>query len=160
MKGFAPAAAGGATATFKPDEATILVDLVTQLADIVEHRGPPGSDPALDRLLPDAYRNSPADADEFRRFTEVDLADAKVRNALLVASALSAPPMRRGIPVVLDAAAADAWLRTLTDLRLTLGARLGVQPDGGIPFGEDAATHAVYDWLGYLQQTLVTAVDR
>ena len=151
---------GGAIAHFRVDEATALTGMVTQLADLVEHRGATGSDAAIDRLFPAAYRESDEYSDEFRRFTEGDLADAKVRNAALVAETLRSPATRRGVRVELDAATAGAWLRTLTDLRLTLAERVGISRGGGVPDNADAATLAVYEWLGYLQETLVRAVDR
>jgi hypothetical protein len=60
----------------------------------------------------------------------------------------------------LDAGDIQAWLRTLTDLRLTLAARLQVERDGTLPDGSDEMTVAVYEWLGYLQENLLDAIDR
>jgi hypothetical protein len=155
MSGFTRASVGVSTAHFSTEEARILSDLVSQLAELVENRGAPGSDPALDRLLPSGYRDSDENAAEFRRFTEPDLADAKVRNARVVLDALSSPAKHRKLVVDLDRSGIGAWLRTLTDLRLTLGARLGVERDGTMPVDVDAMTVAIYEWLGYLQESLV-----
>jgi hypothetical protein len=120
---------------------------------------PPGSDPALDRLLPAGYRDSVDDAAEFRRFTEEDLAAAKVRNARSVLDTLGA--FTHGTEAApLGTAEVHAWLRTLTDLRLTLAARLDVKRDGSLPKDADEMTVAVYEWLGYLQESLIDAFDR
>jgi hypothetical protein len=148
------------TATFSSDESRILSDLVGQLLELVDNRGAPGSDPALDRLLPAGYRDSAADAAEFRRFTESDLADGKVRNARAVLDALSSPARHRKLVVELNREGVGAWLRTLTDLRLTLGARLAVERDGSIPLDADSMTVAIYEWLGYLQESLVDTTGR
>lgn len=155
MSGFTRVSAGISTANFSTEEARILSDLVGQLADLVENRGAPGSDPALDRLLPAGYRDSEENAEEFRRFTETDLAEAKVRNARIVLDDLSSPAKHRKLVVDLDRNGIGAWLRTLTDLRLTLGSRLAVERDGSMPPDADAMTVAIYEWLGYLQESLV-----
>jgi hypothetical protein len=156
---FEAAPEGGATARFAPGEVRILTNLAGQLVELVETRAEHGNDPAITRLLPDGYRENAEDAAEFRRFTEGDLADGKMRNAHTVLDSLSAPAHWRRVHVTLDAQGVAAWLRTLTDLRLTLAARLGVQPDGTLPPGSDAMTRTVYNWLGYLQESLVEAID-
>jgi hypothetical protein len=156
---FEAAPNGGASARFAPGEVRILSDLTRQLADLVEHRADHTADAAIARLLPDGYRENAEDAAEFRRYTEADLADGKVRNARTVLQSLAVPARRRRVHVNLDAAGVGSWLRTLTDLRLTLAARLGVERDGSMPPGTSAMTRAIYEWLGYLQETLVEAID-
>jgi hypothetical protein len=163
MSGFVRDATGAIAARFEPQEASILTDLAGQLAELVEDRGAPGSDPALDRLLPDGYRESAVDAAEFRRFTESDLARQKVRNARTVIDSLtgdSAAPNSATAATALGESDIAAWLRTLTDLRLTLAARLAVERDGSMPEDADEMTAAVYEWLGYLQESLLDAIDR
>ena len=68
------------------------------------------------------------------------------------------------IDVELDEATALVWLRSLTDLRLALGTRLEVEEGDeeywySLP-DEDprAQAHHIYEWLGFLQETLVHAV--
>ncbi|MFO7690065.1 MAG: DUF2017 family protein [Cryobacterium sp.] len=65
------------------------------------------------------------------------------------------------VMIALTAAAAHTWLRTLTDLRLTLGERLQVSPDGTPQLrGDDAEfLGGLYDWLGMVQESLVHAID-
>jgi hypothetical protein len=68
------------------------------------------------------------------------------------------------IDVELDPPAAEVWLRSFTDLRLALATRLGVE-EGDDAFwhslpDEDprAQAHDIYEWVGYLQETLVEAM--
>ena len=59
----------------------------------------------------------------------------------------------------------QAWLRSLTDVRLSLAVRLGIETDEDAMLlhqSDDEATLAMaelYDWLGYVQETLVTALS-
>jgi hypothetical protein len=117
-------------------------------------------DPALARLLPDAYREDPEAASEHRHLTERGLVDRKVQNARRVGADLESD--RSPVVVRLDEASVQAWLRTLTDLRLTLAARLEIVEDGDegqVNDEADAAMLTIYDWLGYLQGSLVECVS-
>ena len=130
-------------------------------------------DPVLARLFPTAYQHDEESASEFRRFTEGSLRDGKAANAALIIDQLE----EAGLPeeleedglwfdIELDAAQAVAWLRSFTDLRLALATRLGVE-EGDEDYwhrlpDDDPRTqvHDIYEWLGYLQETLVSAVSR
>ena len=121
-------------------------------------------DPALARLLPDAYGDDLGDggaaASEFRRYTEADLRAGKRANATAVLATL-APLDGRGGRLVLDRDEADAWLGCLNDLRLVLGTRLGVTEETEQdPRSEDPRAQAlqVYGWLGWLQETLLASI--
>jgi len=69
-----------------------------------------------------------------------------------------------GVDVELDAAGVDVWLRCLTDVRLALGTRLEVDEDDEVRWellGDDdpaKAMHDVYDWLGFVQETLLRSL--
>ncbi len=89
--------------------------------------GEPPTDPALARLLPDAYSADPGAAAEYRRFTEGDLLAAKRANAGVVLAGL-AEAERHGA-IRLDGETVNFWLMALNDLRLVLGNRLDVQED-------------------------------
>jgi hypothetical protein len=137
----------------------------------------PPDDPVLRRLLPDAYRDDSGEAAEFRRFTERSLTSAKVANAETVLATLKDAGLdettfdeenaenQESLEVELDAEAVQAWLRTLTDVRLSLAVRLGIESDEDAMLlhqSEDEAVLAMaelYDWLGYVQETLVTALS-
>ncbi len=65
----------------------------------------------------------------------------------------------------LDPADVQAWLRSLTDIRLSIAVRLGIDSEAdqlALAEGDDPAVSTmvdVYDWLGYVQETLVGALD-
>lgn len=116
-------------------------------------------DPVLARLLPDGYREDPEAARELRRLTEGTLRGEKVRNARVVLGML---PAAGGTVALDDDEVIDVWLRALNDVRLALGTRLGVSEEMDLaaevesdPDSSRAYSLVVYDWLGYLQDTLV-----
>jgi len=120
----------------------------------------PPDDPVLARLLPDAYRDDAEAAGEFRRFTEQELRSGKVAAAQTVLDTL--PP--DGGRIELTEPDAQVWLRALNDVRLVLGVRLDITEDTAQrsqdldPADPRAAYLWVYDWLTYLQETLVRAL--
>ena len=121
----------------------------------------PPEDPALARLLPDAYGDDAAAATEFRRYTEGDLRAGKRANASALLASL-APLVGQGGRLVLDRDEADAWLGCLNDLRLVLGTRLEVTEETELVVDDDdPRAHAVqvYGWLGWLQESLLSCVD-
>jgi hypothetical protein len=129
---------------------------------------PASDDPILGRLLPDAYRDDPGAAGEFRRLTDGDLRATKraalqrILDDVAEAGGLAA---ERDLRLDLDEAAASAWLQALTDVRLALGVRLDVREDsvadreGLVPGTPREAELAVYDWLTWLQDAIVRAVS-
>jgi len=121
-------------------------------------------DPALRRLFPDAYPHDAAASSDFRRFTDHELRATKVRDAQTVLSALAATEAGAR-PVQITRAEVDPWLRTFTAVRLALATRLGITDAEGAEelaqLAEDdprAFLASVYDWLGFAQETLVTAL--
>lgn len=165
-------------ARFTTDEIAIIQSLTAQLISMlvgrsdqaVESEDPlaarvgiggmstPPVDPALARLLPDAYRGDDEAASDYRRFTEVSLTERKIANARAVALSLTGTPqaLRRTVMVTLDDDAVNSWLRTLTDLRLVLAERLDITSDDDTGSGDETMT-MIYDWLGYLQGSLLEA---
>lgn len=129
-------------------------------------------DPVLARLFPTAYPDDEEAAGEFRRFTEGTLRDSKAQAASLIIDTLEEaglPPELSEdglhIDVELDPEQAVSWLKSFTDVRLALATRLGVE-EGDDDFwlalsDEDPRTHVhdIYDWVGYLQETLVEALS-
>lgn len=118
-------------------------------------------DPVLARLLPDAYRDDPEAAGEFRRFTESGLRSAKVAAARTLLATLPAG----GGKVKLSSEQAEAWLRSLNDVRLALGVRLGVTDDfdalsDGVATDDPRYAYIqIYQWLAYIQGSLVAALS-
>ena len=182
---------GGMTATFDPAEASVIANLAGQVIELLRDRngaqvtdtdplvselglgGPsqPPEDPVLQRLLPDAYRDNPEESGEFRRFTESALTSAKVANAETVLSTLAAGGLdltdesEMPVEVELGPDEVQAWLRSLTDIRLSLAVRLGIETEEDHMLLEKSPDQALvamgelYDWLGYVQETLVQALS-
>ncbi len=185
---FRRAAGGAVSASFLVVEVDLLRSLVAQLVDLFDHSdGKPGesdapdddplgldgprerpADPVLMRLFPDAYADDAEAAGDFRRYTERGLRSKKSADASIVLETLGSVDGQADddakTKIVLDSDQAAAWLRTLTDLRLALGTRLGVEQDDddrwdSMPVDDPRRyVHDIYDWLGWLQETLVRAV--
>jgi hypothetical protein len=171
--GFRAVRGGGVAIELDAGEASILRSLVVQILGLVQP-GPTGedpleralgigaaekpSDPVLARLFPSAYADDDKAASEFRRYTEATLRDGKRADAEIVLE--TAEPGR----VELTGEQAEAWLRALNDVRLALGVRLEVTEE----IHEELAdmreddprypAYVTYDWLTYLQDTLVRAL--
>ncbi|HLR83905.1 MAG TPA: DUF2017 domain-containing protein [Nocardioidaceae bacterium] len=191
MKPFRRRRRGGVFAEFDVHEAEMLVNLEAQLIELVSDRTGTGEasadplfaqldvdgprvapdDPVLARLFPDAYADDDESAGEFRRFTEPALASSKISNATAVMESLSAGGLKLDgseqtvstVEVELDDEAVQAWLRALTDVRLSVAVRLGIEgdDDAGAVDTEDegmAVMSDIYDWLGYVQESLVQAL--
>ena len=176
MTPFSKTESGAIVAGFSAVEADIIGDLAAQIAgmlvDLAGSRdvdplfdsvGIGGSstlddDPAIARLLPDAYGGDLEASRDFRRLTERGLARRKVTNAGVVIATLE----RGAGEVQLDEQEAQAWLRTLADIRLTIAARLGIEADGdeGATDGDSAAAlHDLYDWLAFVTESLLDALE-
>ncbi len=129
-------------------------------------------DPVLARLFPTAYSDNEEAASEFRRFTEGTLRDGKARAACTIIDTLEEGGLPEQltedglmIDVELDLEAAETWMRSFTDLRLALATRLGVEEgdeEYWLAMPDDdprSQAHDIYDWVGYLQETLVLALQ-
>ena len=116
-------------------------------------------DPALARLLPDAYTDDKAAATEYRRFTENDLLATKRANAGVVLAGLA--EAERNGAIRLDGETVHMWLMALNDLRLALGTRLDIAEDyeelidSLEPDDPRLPSFAIYEWLTNLQENLV-----
>jgi hypothetical protein len=190
-EGFQRTRRGGVVATFSGFEADLIRSLASQLVELLRNEtaepragtdpleelldftGPTSEpdDPVLARLFPNAYPDDEEAAGEFRRFTEGALRDGKAHNAVAVIDGLEEaglPPelSEEGlvVDVELDRHQALAWMKNLTDIRLALATRLGVEEGDEARWEslpeDDPRTHVhdIYIWLGYVQETLVDAL--
>lgn len=171
----------GVTARFDDGERVLLEELLGEVAELLDDGRPSESDPleamvaisedasrpadpALARLLPDAARDDAEAAAEFRRLTERGLRQRK-RDALSTALAT----LERPGPLRLDGAEAQAWLTALNDVRLVIAERLQLRTEADAerllaeademgPEDPRGWLSAVYDFLTWLQETLVGAL--
>jgi len=190
--GFQPRRRGGAIATFSGFEADLLRSLASQLIELLRNEaavpatevdpfealldfsGPTREpeDPVLARLFPSAYRDDDEAAGEFRRYTETQLRTGKAGTAGTVIDMLEEaglPPELDEdgltIDIELDRSQALAWMKTITDMRLALATRLGIEEGDEEMWDElpeeDPRTHVhdIYDWLAFLQETLVRSLE-
>ena len=155
-------------------EVALLQSLARQLQDLVGPRDDPDADPlfamvgidpvaqtpddpALRRLLPDAYLDDEDAAGQFRRFTERDLRESKAANARLVDAQLA----EEGGEVTISGDSIAAWLGFLNDTRLTIGTRLEISEENhdelaDLPDSDPrSGLFQVYDWLTFLQESIV-----
>jgi hypothetical protein len=191
-EGFQRRRRGGVVATFTGFEADLLRSLASQLVELLRNEratpkeedpleqlmdfsGPTTEpdDPVLARLFPTAYPHDEEAAAEFRRFTEGTLRDNKASAAVLLIETLEEAGLPEAlgeeeitVDVELDHELALTWMKSLTDVRLALGTRLGVEQDDeelwlAVP-DDDPRAHVydIYQWVGYLQETLVAALSR
>ena len=174
MRPFERDAAGTVTASFSALERELLSDLATEVCELLGEgsrlsddrmfaatgiggNDGPSDDPALARLLPDAYADDAAASQEFRHLTERSLADRKISNARRVIASLG-----QRDEVAIDPDDQQAWLRTLTDIRLIIASRLGIETDddtGRAESDADMMMRDVYDWLAMVQGTLIEAIE-
>jgi len=121
-------------------------------------------DPVLRRLFPNAYPHDEAASADFRRFTERDLRGKKVDDAQVVLRDL-ARTAGGAQDLRIDPADAQAWLRTLTGVRIAVATRLGItdaesaEELNQLP-EEDPRSYmmSVYEWLGFAQETLLATL--
>jgi hypothetical protein len=166
-----------------PDEAFVLGVLAAQVVALLEPEEEPGDgdplvsivglsdpaapverpdDPALLRLLPDGYGDA-TEAGEFRRLTEADLRRGKTEALRTLAHDVAADG-ENGVTLSLSPEEAEVWLGGLNDIRLVLGTRLEVTEDLAElvermgPDDPRLPQLQVYDWLGWLQESLIRAM--
>lgn len=126
-------------------------------------------DPGIARLTPNAY---PEDADasaEFSAATHDEILDRRTADAAVVRNGLT-PFLTTAAKdlaedealaprdVVIASSEIDAWLRTLTALRLVIATRLDITADDDDHDLEDPR-FGVYDWLGFRLDGLITLAD-
>jgi hypothetical protein len=164
----------GGKLTLKLDDAElgVLSQLFEQMAELLEHpESEAGADPlakmlnmsgstqisedpALARLFPDGYSDDEHASADFRRFTEQDLRAQKLAALTTVRDSLSDWTGKSSI----TAQQAQDWLKAINDLRLVLGTRLEITDEVEMDFEADEPGIHLYNYLTYLQGTLIDAL--
>jgi hypothetical protein len=135
-------------------------DPLQELTGIRTGNTAPPQDATMRRLLPDFVSESAGgDTGEMSNSTlrslhEPEIIDAKIAAAQQLLDTV--PP--DGGRVELTESDAAAWITAVNDMRLSLGAMLGISPDfpARLPAGHPMATHLdVYQWLTVLLEYLV-----
>jgi hypothetical protein len=156
MENFTPRG-DGAVLRLDEDEAGALRRLVADMRSLLQHDD--RSDPALERLYPDAYED-PDQERSYRELVEGQLQEGKTRALEAMAASLTGDA---SVEVELDPEQIQSWLTGLTDLRLTLGVRLGVSEDLTHeeidPEDPQAFSWSLLHWLGWLQEQLLELID-
>ena len=178
-------ATGDLTVALSNDELHILINLVEQLLELLGERNfahhyqsddpfaqlmaaqlmnmeplSAPEDPVLNRLLPNAYAD-PEAADEFRKYTEPRLRQIKQQHLMYLREQLVFP-VDHELPKA-DIAVTDPtqWLIAINDLRIALAVRLDISQDGFEKYelmkdsDPQKHLHAVYYWLGGIQESLI-----
>jgi len=150
-------------------EAAHLAGLVTQFAELLEDADSAGGDPAIARLVPDAYAGDAAAAREFRELTESDLLERRRQDAGIVLSTLSAAAalpedvaaddavLMELVELALDPETVQAWLRCLAAIRLVLATRLEIRSEDD--HDVEDPRFGIYEWLGYRLDGIVQAAS-
>jgi hypothetical protein len=142
--------AEGIAVEMSPEERMFLGDVLPLLAGI----GARGTDPAADRLMVPVYLNDPEANEEWWRLMGQDLDAARQADRAVFSKMVTGET-----PVVLDLEEADAVLRVLNEVRLALGARLGIEVAADHDdIGEES--RQVMDYLGWIQEELTTELTR
>jgi hypothetical protein len=137
-------------------ERQLLASLAAQLRGALEADTDAGGakDPTLRRLFPTAYPDDERRDLEYRSMVHDDLL-ARRRAALdTVEQTLEATR--------LDEDELLAWMGAVNDLRLVLGTRLDVSEETELvadPADPDAPVLAVYGYLGFLLESMVSALS-
>jgi hypothetical protein len=111
-------------------------------------------DAAVARLFPPAYADDPERDAEYRRMVHDDLMAEHLQALQVMEESIDA---RR-----LSEDQLTSWLGALNDLRLVLGTRLNVTEETYQeemdPGSSDAPAHALFFYLGWLEEQIVAAL--
>ncbi|GAB2525679.1 DUF2017 family protein [Paramicrobacterium agarici] len=156
-------------AQFEDIEVSVLTNLTEQLRSLIDGvaAGAAVDDAAGERLFPAAYTDDDEAAAEFRRFTVDELAQSKKADADAVLTTFrehGALPVQMGRTAVvrIDRELALQWMRSLTDLRLSLDSRIAEPTEELVAELSDddvESLRGMYDWLTFVQGTLIEAVE-
>lgn len=159
MPEFHPLRGGGVRLVLDADEARVLRGLAGELRSVLTGAGP-ADDPVVERLFPAAYED-PMEEETYRDLVGGDLEQEKIAGLEAIAAALENGD---DADLRLGSEDAESWLASLTDMRLALGTRLGVDEErmGARvdPKDPDAPALTILHWLGWVQEGILHALQR
>jgi hypothetical protein len=149
----------GVRIVLETEEAMLLSELADQV-DSVLLLGE-ADDPALGRLLPNAYPDDHDAAHDYTRYTRDSLVDGKRQAAQRVRDATAVEEHGGVVQIELDQSEAWGWLTFLTDLRLILAERVGIVDEDEADADEtrDDYLRAAYEWAGFVQGSMLEVLD-
>lgn len=133
-----------------PEERVFLGDVIPLLAGV----GLSDGDPAAERLRVPVYLDNPSANDEWWRLMGEDLDANRKADRAVFEKAISTDR-----PVSLDVEEANAMLRVLNEVRLALGARLGIDVEADHDSLPEQSRQA-FDYLGWIQEELTIELMR
>ena len=143
--------AGGFDIELRPEERQLLVTLAQDLRSSLT-AGSPASDPSLQRLFPPAYPEELLMNLDYERTAGESLLAGRLRALDLLARTAEAD--------VVSDDELDAWMRSINDIRLVLGSRIGVTEDEPPTEAQtDPETRAVWQTYGYLSWLLESLIE-
>ena len=138
------------------DESALMRRLVDEMLELLSDPLP--RDPVLGRIFPDAYED-PDDARAFRELVADDLKADKERALNVVKETLGS---KGKVHTSLSTDQVDAWLKALTDMRLAIGTRIGVDEEkmtAEVDVDDpEAPSLAVLHWLGWVQESMLETI--
>lgn len=135
-------------------------DELAEMTGLPSGHAEPPADPALARMLPSFFRDGAeeieGEASVTRQFTETDIIRSKLVNLRILIDALGPDG---SVSLNLSADEVGPWLNACADIRTYHSAQLDlyrVEHGDSSPETETAANYL--DWLGYHQDSLLTAM--
>jgi hypothetical protein len=150
----------GVIVSLETAEVELLRSVPAELQTVLA--GSAKDDPVYNRLFPSAYLDPTEEnaEQEWQELVHPELLRERLAALELVATTLDRAVTKRGrAELELAPDEVQAWMGVLNDARLALGTRLGVTEQAEAeeidPSAPDAAAHALYGWLTWLQNDLV-----
>jgi hypothetical protein len=159
---------GGMLLVLDRDEIAMLTSLVTSLAERLALDGRSETDeerlhdPIVARFTPETSRSDPEADRELRAMLAGELLDDRRARLLQLATDLAAWADGDGVRHVLDAETAGRLVDTLNDLRLAIGASIGIESLDRADIAVDdprALSLDLMDHLGWMQGRLIEFID-
>jgi hypothetical protein len=144
------------------EEVALLTTLAESLLTRVSADAWDAADPILARLAPSASRGDAEVADELRGMLVEGLMDTRRARLEALRADLRTWGGTAGVERTLDRGEAERLVEVLNDLRLALGASIGVEALERETLAEDdarSATLALMDHLGWMQGRLIDFVE-